>query len=122
MNEESEIVPMEQLRDIIPDGWRAKSASYQCEHYQHLPTFEVELSSIEPPRRSAMEGPHFDVARLRRLAQGIILGSPIPPIEVTPKRADRAYAHRVRNGFHRYYLCMSLGFTKIPVVEIEPLD
>ena len=122
MNDEAEIVPMDQLRDIIPDGWRAKSVSYPCEHYRHLPTIEVELIAIEPPRRSGMKGPHFDIPRLRRLAQGIIAGNRIPPIEVTPKRTGAAYAHRVRNGFHRYHLCMALGLTKIPVVEIEPLD
>jgi hypothetical protein len=68
MNDETEIVPMDQLRDIIPDGWRAKFASYPCEHYQYLPTIDVELSAIEPPRRSGMKGPHFDIARCAALA------------------------------------------------------
>jgi len=120
--DEAENLPMEQLRDIIPDGWRTKSSSYPCEHYRDLPTVEVSLATIEPPRREGMKGPHFDIARLRRLARGIVCGDRIPPIEVTPRSSVGVYAHRVRNGFHRCHLCVALGFTAIAVVEIEPLD
>jgi len=28
---------------------------------------------------------------------------------------NAAYQYRVRNGFHRFYLCQKLGFTSIPV-------
>ncbi len=119
MDDEAQEIPMDALRDIIPDGWHPKSPCYPCEHYKDLPTIEVALHAIEPPRRKGMQGPHFDIARLRRLAQGIVAGDRIPPIEVTPKSEAALYAHRVRNGFHRYYLCKRLGFTVLPVVEIE---
>jgi hypothetical protein len=56
------------------------------------------------------------------LAQGIVAGDRIPPIEVTPKSCVGTFSHRVRKGFHRYHLSVALGFTAIPVVEIEPLD
>jgi hypothetical protein len=122
IDDEAPKVPMDELSDIIPEGWSASAACYPCEDYRDLPTVIVALRSIEPPRRKGMNAPHFDVPRLRRLAQGLVAGHRIPPIEVTPKSSVGAYPYRVRNGFHRYHLCIELGFTKIPVVEIEPLD
>jgi hypothetical protein len=111
-------VPIDSLRDLISVEWRAPSLHYVCKDYADLPTVLVLLAAIEPPRRDKGVA-DFDVTRLRRLAYGIANGMPIPPIEVgVPLRSD-AYQYRVRNGFHRFYLCKELGFTMIPVVEID---
>jgi len=112
---------MDDLRDLIPAGWRAPSAHYLCKPYAHLQTIVLSLDTIEPPRRDQGIA-HFDMRRLRSLADGIVKGEPILPIEVSvPARSD-AYRYRVCNGFHRYYLCNELGFTSIPAVDVTGLS
>jgi hypothetical protein len=39
---------------------------------------------------------------------GIVAGDRTPPIEMTAKSSVGTYAHRMRNGFHRYFLCAAL--------------
>ena len=111
-------IPMELLRNLIPADWRPSSAHYAVKDYADLPTVLVSLDAIDPPRRDPGIR-EFDLPRLRRLASGIVKGERIQPIEVGAPAKDNAYQYRVRNGFHRYYLCKELGFPMIPVVEID---
>jgi hypothetical protein len=112
---------MDGLRDLIPVGWRATVPHYRCKDYVDLPTVLVLFDAIEPPRRDPgiMQ---FDMRRLRSLADGIIKGEPIPPIEVSILARSDAHRYRVHNGFHRFYLCKELGFTAIPAVDVTGLS
>lgn len=111
-------VPMEQLQDLIPAQWRASSAHYAVHDYRDLPTVLIPLDAIEPPLRDPGSR-EFDLPRLRSLASGIVKGERILPIEIGAPARDIAYQYRVRNGFHRFYLCKELGFTMIPTVLID---
>ena len=109
---------MEELRDLIPANWRVSSAHYAVDDYADLPTVFVSLDSIEPPRRDPGLR-DFDLTRLRRIANWIVKGDRIQPIEVGSPATDTPYQYRIRNGFHRFYLCKALGFTLIPTVLID---
>jgi hypothetical protein len=109
---------MEELQDLIPAGWRASSAHYAVRDYADLATVFVSLAAIEPPLRDPGSR-DFDLTRLRRVANWIVTGVLIEPIEIGTPAKDIAYQYRVRNGFHRFYLCMELGFTMIPTVLID---
>jgi hypothetical protein len=109
-------LPMDDLRDLIPADWHAPAAHYPCADYGDLPTIFVPLSAIEPPP-GRDEG--FDLLKLRCLATDIAQRKPIPPIEVGVSARSEAHQYRVRNGFHRFYLCLELGFTSIPAVIID---
>jgi hypothetical protein len=112
---------MDELRDLIPPGWRAPSAHYPCAPYKDLPTVFITLDIIEAVRRDPGTR-DFDIPRLRRLADGITKGHPIPPIEISSPARDEAYQYRVCNGFHRFYLCKELGFKSIPAVDVTGLS
>jgi hypothetical protein len=108
---------MDELRDIVPAGWRATTDHYPCQDYRDLPTAVVPIAEIEPPMRD--EGiALFNLPRLRELAQGLVAGSRILPIEVGPS-LNVAYRYRVLNGFHRFYLCRYFGYKEIPTVLID---
>jgi hypothetical protein len=111
-------IPREQLLDLIPSQWRAPSSHYAVLDYADLPTILVSLDIIEPPMRDP--GIHdFDLPRLRSLASGIVNGGHVYPIEIGTPARGVGYQYRVRNGFHRFYLCKELGFTMMPTVLID---
>jgi|ERR1700722_8054959 len=114
-------IPVDELLDLIPVGWRAPFAHYLCAPYVDLPTIFVSLAVIEPSRRD--QGTRdFDIPRLRSLAEGIVKSNPIPPIEISSPARNDSYQYRVCNGFHRYYLCREFGFTTIPAVNVTGLS
>jgi hypothetical protein len=74
----------------------------------------VPIEQVEPPQRDAGILP-FKIRRLVPVLFG--MQSPdgvIPPIEVV-QQDTAAYSYQVRNGYHRYYAAIALGFPKIPV-------
>jgi hypothetical protein len=111
-------VPMKQLQDLIPVHWRPSSTHYAAKDYADLPTVIVSLDAIEPPLRDPGVQ-EFDLTRLRRIAGWIVEAIPIQPIEIGTPAKDPSYQYRVRNGFHRFYLCQALGLTQIPTVLID---
>jgi hypothetical protein len=61
----------------------------------------------------------FNLPRLRSLASGIFRRDAIPPIEISSPARKEGYLYRVRNGFHRFHLCLEFGLTTIPTVIID---
>jgi hypothetical protein len=86
----------------------------------HCPTQVVPLIYVAPPGRElAPSGPvagtpGFDEMRMTRVLQAICSGVALPPIEVW-----RGFPGEVRfsprDGFHRFYASVALGFTMLPV-------
>jgi hypothetical protein len=74
----------------------------------------VPVEQVEPPRRDTGTR-DFDIRRLVPVLFGIQSAhGVVPPIEVEPQSSG-VYAYRVRNGYHRYYAAIAMGFPKIPV-------
>lgn len=80
----------------------------------------VPLSSIEPPMRS--EGvPPFKKYKLVPVL--LAFQSPecaLPPVEVMRATSSSPYQFRVHNGYHRFYGAVAAGYSKLPVVIVEP--
>lgn len=60
----------------------------------------------------------FGRDRMLKILHGVSRGESIPPIyvEIADEREQK---YRLRNGFHRYYAALWLGFAKVPV-EVLP--
>ena len=107
----------------IPDDWwqfcdcttfrrRTEFYIYPSELDSHTDVVPVE--AVEPPRRDAGIEP-FQKHRLVAVLLG--LQSPhgvVPPVEVIAQNGGH-YKYKVRNGFHRYYGSVALGFPRLPV-------
>jgi len=48
--------------------------------------------------------------------RAITVGLPLPPIivNVLPRKSREGFVYMVRDGFHRYYASIALGFSQIP--------
>ncbi len=44
----------------------------------------------------------------------------LPPVVVEPLSNGAAFRYRLANGFHRFYACVHVGYTHIPVEVREP--
>lgn len=79
----------------------------------------VPITEVEPPHR--IDGLWFrDRHTVVKLLQSIRNGVALPPIEVWSK-GKRSALYTVRDGFHRFYLSIAVGFTEIPL-DIDDFD
>ena len=116
-------VPNSTLSFHIPDSWLSFC---QCGAFQRKIDFYVypreldpytdvvPIGKVEPPLRDAGI-PGFQMHRLVPILLG--MQSPdgmVPPVEVVQQDSG-SYLYRVRNGYHRYYAAIALGFPKVPV-------
>jgi hypothetical protein len=81
----------------------------------------VALAAIEPILRNegvTLDANGFRRDRMMKILHGIRLGESIPPIEVEVTDGQRGM-YRLRDGFHRYYASLYLGFEAVPA-DIVP--
>jgi hypothetical protein len=79
----------------------------------------VPIAELKPPLRDPGT-PKFEEERALSLLEAFRNGTPLPPIMVEiPKQSIEPYVYRVWDGFHRFHLSVSVGFTHIPAI-IEP--
>lgn len=98
------------------EGYIPKSAHYRTDQTSSM---IVPIAEIEPPRRA--NGLWFrNRDTVVDLLQGIRYGVALPPIEVWSK-GKRSTIYSVRDGFHRFYLSIAVGFTEIPL-KINDFD
>ncbi|WP_197338870.1 hypothetical protein [Ralstonia solanacearum] len=92
-------------------------------HYQtaEMRSTVVSIEDVEPPLRDGGKIWFRDRETVIRLLDGMRNGAELPPIEVWSKGKKNSTHHVVRDGFHRFYLSLAVGFTEIPVV-IEDFD
>jgi hypothetical protein len=109
----------------IPDTWLQRAGipavPLVIDHFRsRAPHTVIDITSITSPIR--LEGVRwFDEARLISIFEGIIASDSIPPIDVdlAPAPAQR---YRVRDGLHRYYASIALGFSRVPVTVLPFFD
>jgi len=104
---DDQILEKELGRDFVPER-----KSYRCENHELI----VPLSDIEPIKRDVGKQGFRDDASIANILQGFRSNSIIPPIEVSNCNTNPGYSYRLKDGFHRYFLSIVVGFKEIPVV------
>lgn len=113
--------PKENIEFEIADTWIAAAGvigfvptqpAFLATADPNWPTILVPISTVRAPwRNTGVIGLHEDrtVALLRAYAGR----TPVPPLEVhTPPGQAR---YDVRDGYHRYFTSIAMGFTMLPV-------
>lgn len=107
----------------IPDEWwqfcDCTTFRRRTDFYIYPPELDphtnvVPVEEIEPPQRDA--GTElFQKHRLVAVLLGVqSLNGVVPPVEVLAQNSGH-YKYTVRNGFHRFYGSVALGFPLLPV-------
>ena len=81
------------------------------------PTQLVALLYVAPPKR-APGVPWFDEDRMIQVLQAMCSGIALPPIEVWRGVPGEARLSP-RDGFHRFYASVALGFPMLPVAVFK---
>lgn len=110
----------------IPDEWWAAGAisglAPSDSHYVCASVYAaVPLEDIEPPLRDGGKIWFRDRDTVVRLLNGMCEGSELPPIQVWSKEKKSSARHILRDGFHRFYLSVAIGYNRIPI-EVEDFD
>lgn len=83
--------------------------NYPPERLQNIP-----IREIEPPLRRA-ECELFP--RSASILSALRNGAALPPVEVERLPVpEGSHNYRLRDGFHRYYLCRALGISALPSI------
>lgn len=117
--------PSEVIEFEIPNAWlrSANAESFQrtAEFFSATsdpkwPTVHVSIEKVVAPARDpSVEGLREE--RTVSILRAVVSGVAIPPLEVhQPPQSDRLV---VRDGFHRYFISVALGFPMLPV-SIRP--
>lgn len=117
--------PTEDIEFEIPDAWwhramapsfKRTASSFVASSDPEWPTVLVAVENAAAPKRDAgVEGLREE--RATSILQAVLAGAAIRPLEVhQPPQSDRLV---VRDGFHRYYIPITLGFPMLPV-SIRP--
>jgi len=96
------------------NGWKSNASFYVAYSYSQYPTTIVSLSEVEAPIRNKNVA-WFNEQRMVDVLRGFRVGDKLPPIEVNELPTDTGFRYRVRDGFHRYYASVAVGFTQLPV-------
>ncbi|WBU27618.1 hypothetical protein OOZ54_13165 [Rhodopseudomonas palustris] len=101
----------------IPQSWiwearlgvfRPSTKAFLCDEPHTL----VPMECIVPPKRNEgveLDEDGFGKARAMWILARIYNAEPIPPIRLAPN-----VPHDVRDGFHRFYISLALGYSHIP--------
>lgn len=119
-------VPRHDLVFDVPDEWWEATTSAtgipMASHYRAAgDSVVVSIQDVEPPLRDGGKIWFRDRDTVVRLLDGMRSGAELPPIQVWSKEKKNSSHHIVRDGLHRFYLSLAMGFTEIPVV-IEDFD
>jgi len=114
----------------IPDDWWAFADmlvfTAESHYYPYAPLDNenvevVEISQVEPPARSLGIVPFKKYKLLPVLFAFQSPECALPPVAVS-RLNSTAHQFRVRNGFHRYFASVAVGYKFLPVVVFESLD
>jgi hypothetical protein len=106
----------------IPDEWLAEAGAVGFEpamraYRSSVQAVLVPLTDIEPPYRVVRIGKDwrgFDRPRFISVLKGIVAAAEIEPVPLLElpvfEFGPTTYRFRVRNGFHRFYATVALGF------------
>ena len=105
----------------IPDEWlevtgankfKPNEPAYETSSDDDYPTEIMSFSKLQAPiRNPSVTG--FVKERMISLIECILAGKALPPVEVHLKPDESTY--KVKDGYHRFYLSVALGFHSLPV-------
>lgn len=114
--------PFEPIELDLPDSWvnaagasgfSPRSGAFLAVENSEWPVEAVPVLEVTPPRRNA------GIAELQQdrsisILKAMVAGVPLPAIEAfyEPGPLERL---NVRDGYHRYFLSIALGFSSLPV-------
>ncbi|MEN6586284.1 MAG: hypothetical protein ABFE02_09615 [Sulfuricella sp.] len=105
----------------IPDEWWENSGMVDCtplsSHYHTDPTCStiVPFNEVVPPLRDGDEIWFRNRETVIQLLTKMCDGIELPPIEVWSKEKKCSNRYVVRDGLHRFYLSIAIGYTEIPI-------
>lgn len=113
--------PINNFKFEVPDSWWIEASAHLFERSEPAfaatsdpdwPTELVPIASVATPHRNpGVEGLRKE--RTVSLLRAIIVGHVVPPLEVHQPPHSTQFV--VRDGFHRYFLSVALGFPMLPV-------
>ena len=119
--------PTEDIEFEIPDSWLLaagvsnfvpKESAFVATSNPDWPTVLLPVSDIQAPKRDVgVVGLHED--RTKSLLRAFLEGTPVAPLEVHECPGQIAGRFSVRDGYHRYFASIAVGFTMLPV-SIRP--
>lgn len=110
----------------IPDEWweASEMSTYTPtrSHYLSVSAHAVvSIEEIEPPLRNGGKVWFRDRDTVVQLLKGMRDCDKLPPIQVWSKEKKCSTLHVVRDGFHRFYLSIAIGYSEIPI-EVQDFD
>jgi hypothetical protein len=111
-------IPPEWLSDAGLQHFVTTGLSFRCT----APHVLIPLSHIERVVRSLpLDGNGFCRERMMRLLVGIHdCDDIVPPVPVEPIELSQCRMYRLRDGTHRFYASLTLGFSHLPCDICEP--
>lgn len=106
-------IPPEWLAEAGVENFVPDSSSFRCTGAQDL----IPLTKIERVIRTvSLDANGLCRDRMMRILVGIRNGDDLPPVPV--ERTDAGH-YRLREGTHRFYASLTLGFSHLPVEICE---
>jgi hypothetical protein len=103
-------------------GFNPASRSFKAVENSEKEVVVLPIAQLKPPLRDP-GAPNFEEKRALSLLDAFKTSIPLPPIMVEiPKESIAPYVYRVWDGFHRFHLSVSVGFTHIPAVIEQYTD
>lgn len=111
--------------DVPDEWWAATPHTNGVPNARHYCTggdsVVVPIADVEPPLRDGSKIWFRDQDSVVQILNGMRSGEELPPIRVWSRERTNSSRYIVRDGLHRFYLSIAVGFTAIPVV-IDDFD
>jgi hypothetical protein len=119
--------PVEDFEFEIPDAWwfaagahmfTPSNSAFSATSDPHWPTVLVSFAEVISPKRDKGV---IDLHEERTISilRAFIEGMRLPPLESHRPPPPNSSRLALRDGFHRYFTSIAVGFTKLPV-SIRP--
>jgi hypothetical protein len=77
-------------------------------------TILAPISELTPPKRDGNKVWFRSEANIKNILELMVKRIPLPPLEVFSK-GKKSEGYQVRDGFHRYYASLAMGYKFIPI-------
>ena len=118
--------PKGEIAFDIPDEWwhfaemdaftlRGRFYPYRASA-SHQEIAAVPIAEIEPPARNSGVPPFKKYKMVPVLFGFCSPECALPPVQIEPLAGSDMYRFKVRDGYHRYYASVAVGYPLLPVI------
>lgn len=106
----------------VPDSWWCKAEMEEFEpRTPHYRTDDpnalcISVGEVKPVRRELAYGVFHNERTVLSIFRGFVENSAIPPVEIVKLPEGSDYPYQLRNGAHRFYCSVAVGFSHVPAV------